>query len=310
MLFSVVIPAFNEEKYIDACIDALLDQTIQDSEYEIIIVNNDSNDRTEEIAKSRNVNVIMSRATTVGGVRNHGAKHAKGKFLAFSDADCLIPKDWLENAKEAIRNFSPTRAIGGPCKIPKNSTWVQKCWVLTSENEMQVNRNLAGSRLIIARELFDEIGGFNEEINAGEDTDLSARLVSSGHGTLNLPQLAVTHLAYPSQLIELARQQFWHASSYLKTNNGIHDKVFILTIAFLTGLAILPICLFYDSLYPISILLISAPPLMFTLKKYRSSKESPISLKFFGVVIVSFSYFIGRSAGLIFSLTGKNRKSW
>jgi glycosyltransferase involved in cell wall biosynthesis len=308
--WSVVIPAFNEEKNIEACIDSLKNQSVPENDYEIIIVDNESTDATAEIARSKGAKVILSKASTVGGVRNDGALHSNSTMLAFTDADCIIPRTWLESASKKISQFPLIGAWGGPCKIPDGATWVQKSWVLDGKEEVRMNRPLAGSSLIISRELFEKMGKFNEKINAGEDTDLSDRLIRAGHKTANIPELSVIHLGYPSSLLEVSRQQFWHSSSYLKTPSSKRDRVLLLTLIFTTGILSSPLYFINSKTIIVSIILTIIPPLAFTIKRFGSSKESIFKLKFFNVMLVNFFYFIGRSAGLAYSLTGKYRKTW
>ena len=100
MKISVVIPTYNEEKNIERCIGSLKRQTLHRSEYEIIVVDGNSSDMTMELAKKAGADkVILQKSEGVGGARNDGARIAVGDVVANTDADCILPSDWLERIK-------------------------------------------------------------------------------------------------------------------------------------------------------------------------------------------------------------------
>ncbi len=95
-MISVVVPAYNEEHNIAACLESLERQTIPRDQYEIIVVDGGSKDRTREIAARYAELVFIQTSRKVGGARNDGAMKAGGEIIATTDADCIIPPDWLE----------------------------------------------------------------------------------------------------------------------------------------------------------------------------------------------------------------------
>jgi len=101
-MISVVIPTYNEEKNIEACLEAINAQTLPRSEFEVIIVDWHSKDRTAEIAQKLGAKVIQQTSKGVGGARNDGFAVAKGDILVTTDADCIPDPRWLESVK---RNF-------------------------------------------------------------------------------------------------------------------------------------------------------------------------------------------------------------
>ena len=92
-MLSIVIPAFNEEKYLTRLLDSIKKQTYKN--YEIIIADADSKDNTRKMAKKYGCKVIKGGIPAVG--RNNGAKVAKGDILLFMDADAIIGEKFLEN---------------------------------------------------------------------------------------------------------------------------------------------------------------------------------------------------------------------
>src|SRR3989344_5752786 len=94
---SVIIPAFNEEKLLGECLESLQKQTLAKDEYEVIVIDNGSTDKTSAIAKSMGVSVyyyIKERGP--GAARAFGVTKAKGSILAFTDADTTVTPTWLE----------------------------------------------------------------------------------------------------------------------------------------------------------------------------------------------------------------------
>ena len=92
---SVVIPAHNEEKYIEKCLLSLENQSIPRKDYEIIVVNDSSTDKTKSVAKKYADRVIDVHARIVGKARDVGFKKASGWIIASTDADTIVPRNWL-----------------------------------------------------------------------------------------------------------------------------------------------------------------------------------------------------------------------
>jgi glycosyltransferase involved in cell wall biosynthesis len=102
---SVVLPVYNAETYIEDCIRALLSQNYPVDQYEIIMVDNNSKDRSPEIIK-RYPDIKYLKRSKQGSyaARNTGILQAKGEIIAFTDADCEPSVDWLKNIEHAFRH--------------------------------------------------------------------------------------------------------------------------------------------------------------------------------------------------------------
>lgn len=107
MKVSVVVPAYNEEKYIAACIESLLNQ--EEKPYEIIIVDNNSTDKTSEIVKKYPVKIIKENRKGITFARNKGFNITTGDIIARTDADTKVQKDWIKKIKE---NFKDKDLLG------------------------------------------------------------------------------------------------------------------------------------------------------------------------------------------------------
>ncbi len=112
---SVIIPAYNEEGYIGIALDALAQQTYPRQNFEIIVVNNASTDKTAEIAKEHGADVVIfeeKRGTNCA--RQAGLQQSLGKIVAFLDADCIPPPEWLDRISHTLHSRKrPCVAVAG-----------------------------------------------------------------------------------------------------------------------------------------------------------------------------------------------------
>ena len=107
-MISVIIPTFNEEENIAQCLVSLSHQTVPRSEYEIIVVDGGSRDATCEIARKYADTVFTQTSKKVGGARNDGIMAAQGDIVATTDADCILPPDWIRIIRE---DFSDSHLV-------------------------------------------------------------------------------------------------------------------------------------------------------------------------------------------------------
>ena len=111
-MISVIIPTFNEEENIAQCLVSLNHQTVPRNEYEIIVVDGGSKDATCEIAKKYADKVFTQTSKKVGGARNDGVMEAKGDIIATTDADCILPPDWIKRVDENFKNQAVVQLYG------------------------------------------------------------------------------------------------------------------------------------------------------------------------------------------------------
>lgn len=100
--FSIIIPVYNVEKYIKRCIESVTNQTYKD--YEIIVVNDGSTDKSMDIVKEFDTKVINSKHVSVSEARNQGSQVAKGEYLIFLDSDDYWENKLLENINKSLKN--------------------------------------------------------------------------------------------------------------------------------------------------------------------------------------------------------------
>jgi glycosyltransferase involved in cell wall biosynthesis len=121
MKISVVIPAYNEEKYIGKCLQSVLDQ--EEKPDEIIVVDNNCTDKTVEIAQKFGARIVKERKQGMIFARNAGFNAAQYEIIARTDADATLPKDWVSKIKKAFKD-PELGALSGPtyyCNWPKSA---------------------------------------------------------------------------------------------------------------------------------------------------------------------------------------------
>lgn len=213
---SIIIPAFNEEKALPLCLGSLssLDWPVTDRE--VILVDNGSTDRTCEIAGSFGARVIRDDTATVAGLRNLGAEQARGRILAFIDADCTAAPDWLK--RSSVYFDTPgIIAWGGPPEVPCDGTWVQKAWYVLRQKERRVMTVdwLESMNFFVGKKAFLRVGGFDRNLVTCEDVDLSYRL--SGFGDIVADRsIRVIHLGEADTLRVFIRKELWRGRDNFK----------------------------------------------------------------------------------------------
>ena len=112
MKVSVVVPTFHEEAGIEAFLRQFDRQTLPRSEFEVIVVDGGSEDRTREIASVLADRVIIQTSEGVGGARNDGVAIARAEIVATTDADCRLPDSWLERILRHFEDPSVVAVVG------------------------------------------------------------------------------------------------------------------------------------------------------------------------------------------------------
>lgn len=176
MKLSIVIPTKNEEKYLPRVLESIKRQTFSD--YEIIVADNMSKDRTKQIAKEFGCKVV--RGGLPGKARNLGAKVATGWILLFLDADTeLKSRDFLEKAvnefeKRKLDVAAPLMNLQGKELDRLYFDFWNK---LTKLFQYSLTPFAGGWCIFVKKELHKKINGFDERITLGEDSDYIQRLV-------------------------------------------------------------------------------------------------------------------------------------
>lgn len=178
--YSIIIPAYNEEDYLQATLTALQEAMLHlDLSGEIIVVDNNSSDRTAEIAATRGAKVIFEEINQISRARNTGARRAQGRYLIFVDADTRVPLALLQ---QALAYLESGKIIGGgACVAGDVPLHFSLQLLLNLWNFISIHtRNAAGSFIYCRRDAFEAIGGFSEAVYASEEIWLSRNMKKLG----------------------------------------------------------------------------------------------------------------------------------
>jgi glycosyltransferase involved in cell wall biosynthesis len=181
MNISVVIPAFNEEKRISACLKSIANQTYKP--LEVIVVDNNSTDKTVQIAKSFGVEVIIEKQQGVTFARNRGFNSAKGEIIARTDADTIVPSNWLERINDHFEKDKNLDAVSGPAIFGlRFFTPIVRLLVFEANKRIFGHYGLYGPNFAIKKSAWervkDEVCMDDERVH--EDTDLSIHIGKVG----------------------------------------------------------------------------------------------------------------------------------
>ena len=195
---SVVICAYNAERTMDACLASL--RTLRYPNYEVIVVNDGSTDRTLEIAQRYpEVRILSQENKGLSVARNVGIENATGEIVAFTDSDCVVDPDWLTYLAYKFVH-SGFVAVGGPNLPPPEEARVPACVAAAPGGpthvliDDEVAEHIPGCNMAFLKSALDEIGGFDPIYRAaGDDVDLCWRLQNHGHPIGFSPAAMVWH---------------------------------------------------------------------------------------------------------------------
>lgn len=218
-LVSFVIPVLNGEKDIARCLLSVQSLQFPRQEYEVLIMDNGSTDRTHKIIHDLNFNFQVVPRVRVGALRNRGAARAQGDYLAFVDADVELSRCWIQKGLAA---FADPRVVASGCfpGVPEDATWVQKAWDIHQRGGQHESAPrpvawLPSMNLIVRRDAFSTIRGFDEQLETAEDVDLCYRLGQRGVIVCN-PDMEATHWGEAKDLRTLWRKEVWRGKGNLQ----------------------------------------------------------------------------------------------
>ncbi len=178
--YSFIIPAFNEQALLGRTLEVLRSSArgLQ-GDFEIIVVNDSSTDRTPEIARSSGARVIDVQKRKIGAARNAGAAVATGKVFVFVDADTLVPERTLSEMEGLLED---PRVVAGGARMTFDTPppfW-GRIGAFIFLTVYFASRQAAGGFLFARREAFAAAGGFDEQYFASEEVHLSKALKRLG----------------------------------------------------------------------------------------------------------------------------------
>jgi glycosyltransferase involved in cell wall biosynthesis len=222
---SVIVPCYNGEAYVAACLEALLAQTYPRGSYEVILVDNGSTDRTGEIARRYPVRVVVeAEKRGAYAARNAGVRVATGSILAFTDSDCEGCSTWIERVA-AVLEAPGVSIVLGARRFASESLIlrmladyeVEKARYVFSRDDVSVYYAYTNN-MAVRREVYEQAGPF-VELQRGADVVFMSRAVAAfGCSAVRFsPDLVVRHL-------EIDRWYSWHRKMFIygRSYSGYH----------------------------------------------------------------------------------------
>jgi len=170
---SVIVPAFNEERLLAGSLAAIREAMNAFDDAELIVCDNNSTDRTAEIARAAGARVVFEPVNQIARARNAGAAQAGGDWLMFVDADSYPTKNLFCETRDAIASGC---LAGGATIAFESADPVIRFWLAAWNSLSRRLHWAAGSFIFCEAAAFREVGGFSQDVYAGEEIYLFKRL--------------------------------------------------------------------------------------------------------------------------------------
>jgi len=215
MRVSVIVPVRDDAERLARCLASISGRE-QD---EIIVADNGSRDDSPGVAARAGATVLSLPNLKVSALRNAAANEAAGDLLAFIDADHQLGAGWVDAALETMSDPS-VGAAGARYAAPPNGTWVQQMYGLLRGTTTGIADTewLGSGNMVVRREAFDRVGGFDASLEACEDVDLCRRLRAAGFRIIGDERLHSIHHGDPPTLRALFRAERWRGRDNLRVS--------------------------------------------------------------------------------------------
>lgn len=200
---SVIIPVYNDRERLTKCLEALENQSYPHNLYEVIVVDNASDDDIPAVVASFNQAIVLEEKRRGSyAARNRGILHAKGEVIAFTDSDCIPANDWIEKGVNNLLNTSNCGIVGGKIEIffqdPEQPTAVElydSIMAFPQSNYVKNNKFSVSANLFTLKKILDEVGSFNAELKSGGDYEWGQRVFKAGYEVIYAEDTKLGHPA-------------------------------------------------------------------------------------------------------------------
>ena len=260
---TVIVPVRNGEQTIQPLLESLQKLDYERNEVELIVVDGNSTDKTREIVQEYPVELIIEKRKGLNLARNVGIKHGNGEIVAFTDADCVVPPNWIT---KIVENFKDPKVscVGGSAKALDSdfvsqyadNSIVRLMPFFTKREELErvkpFFRHPAGCNMAYRRKVAEEVGYFDENIRYGfDEVEFADRICKAGYKMVLDPKVLVWH-KHRSTLGEFLKQNFQYGkgSGLVLKKNRLKDAVsqwsFVGLLGFLSWLFIVSALLYLN----------------------------------------------------------------
>ncbi len=234
---SIVIPAYNNEPTLEACLQSVKANKTS-YQYEIIVCDAQSTDKTKEIALKYTDKVLDGKPQRIN--RNIGIQEAQGNIILFTDSDCLVPLNWIDTLVDNLKDYNcKNRHIigvgGGSVPWLNNPNELEETIAITMRSPLVAfrSRNTANYRTdrsvehnppinsAYFKSTLLKVGGFDERPHFPEDLDLDAKLIAAGYQLYYIAGIEVKH-KHKSTYRDFTRQMQGFGVKRIKANQKHH----------------------------------------------------------------------------------------
>lgn len=218
-MISFVIPVRNGAADLSRCLSSIAANVPSAGGVEIVVVDNGSADGSGEIARLSGARVIDRPDVRVGACRNAGAAASRGAILAFIDADNEIASGWLHACARTFKEEG-VGAAGFPYRAPADATWVQRMYdtLRAKATDRRDVDWLGAGNLAVRRAVFEQVGGFDERLEACEDVQLCQSVRGAGYRVISEPGMESVHHGDPETLSALFFGELWRGRDNVRVS--------------------------------------------------------------------------------------------
>ncbi|HWQ44440.1 MAG TPA: glycosyltransferase family 2 protein [Methanosarcina barkeri] len=277
---SVIVGVRNEERFIEECIESLLNLDYLRDSYEIIIVDGMSTDKTRDLVQKYPVKLLLNERKNVAAARNLGVKNSRAELVAFTDGDCKVDSQWLKTLVREMQN-APEDVVcfGGPNLIFDSDPvfgrvvgYAQETFLGSGGSAQSKNStkkhyvsSLPNCNAMYKKSAIQEVGGFDERFLVGQDGDLNYRIGKKGNRFLYIPEAQVLHHrrgTFKSFSVRMFKYGMWMAELFKKHGEFVRWYAFLPSIAIVSAVVLLIASIHYPAT---SLLLLALTAIYFIL---------------------------------------------
>lgn len=267
---SVVIPAKNEVGNIERTLMGVMNVLPGNALSDVIVVDNGSSDETANIAAKLGAKVVNSPEGTIGTLRNRGVHAASGDVILFLDADIELLPSWQDDLDQLFGRTltDPPEVIGSVPLVPESFGWVPKAWRGRPRGQKNV-RHVGSGLMLMSKDLFHRVGGFDETLQTGEDYELCSRIRAAGGRIVQEPALTAVHWGEPNSVRDFFRREMWHGVGDTETWKAVFmSRVQLLALVALAGHGmVLAGAIFWEHLLITALLIAAGPSILVSIRR-------------------------------------------
>ena len=213
-MISIILPVYNDEKFIGEAIEFILKQSYTD--FELIVYDDCSTDNSLKVInqyKDSRIKVLVNRHNIgIAKIRNQGIGEAKGEYIFFTDSDCVADKDWLKNGLETFRQND---CLGVEGKTYYNFKNYMKTPSDKLPGDVDGARLYLGCNIAFTREIMVRLHGYDERYLYHADREFALRVLEIG-------KIAITR-----EMIITHQKKLWSVMSYIRSGKRASDRVLL-----------------------------------------------------------------------------------